>query len=91
MSDLKLFNVQYGKAVELNNSNVVKERNIQRLVEENSEILLNIRFLKSEHAFKADDGHNARIDTLGLDENNCPVIIEYKRDSKDTVINQGIF
>lgn len=91
MSDLKLFNVQYGKAVELNNSNVVKERNIQRLVEENSEILLNIRFLKSEHAFKADDGHNARIDTLGLDENNCPVIIEYKRDSKDTVINQGLF
>lgn len=91
MSDLKLFNVQNGKAVELNNSNVAKERNIQRLVEENSEILLNIRFLKSEHAFKADDGHNARIDTLGLDENNCPVIIEYKRDSKDTVINQGLF
>ena len=48
-------------------------------------------FLKTEHSFKAEDGHNARIDSLGLDENNCPVIIEYKRDGKDTVINQGLF
>ena len=91
MSDLKLFNIKSGKAVELNSLIVSKERNIQRLVEENSETLLNVRFLKSEHAFKAEDGHNARIDTLGLDENNCPVIIEYKRDSKDTVIDQGLF
>ena len=91
VSDLKLFSVKNGKAVELGNSVVAKERNIQRLVEENSATLLNVRFLKTEHAFKAEDGHNARIDTLGLDENNCPVIIEYKRDSKDTVINQGLF
>lgn len=91
MSDLKLFNIKSGKAVELNGSLVAKERNIQRLVEENSETLLNVRFLKTEHAFEAEDGHNARIDSLGLDENNCPVIIEYKRDGKDTVINQGLF
>ena len=91
MSDLKLFNIQNEKAIELNTSAVAKERNIQKLVEENSETLLNVRFLKTEHAFKAEDGHNARIDTLGLDENNCPVIIEYKKDSKDTVINQGLF
>lgn len=91
MSDLKLFNIKSGKAVELSNSAVAKERNIQRLVEENCETLLNVRFLKTEHSFKAEDGHNARIDTLGLDENNCPVIIEYKRDSKDTVIDQGLF
>ena len=91
MSDLKLFNIKSGKAIELNSSLVAKERNIQRLVEENSETLLNVRFLKTEHAFEAEDGHNARIDSLGLDENNCPVIIEYKRDGKDTVINQGLF
>ena len=34
MSDLKLFNIQDGKAIELNTSIVAKERNIQRLVEE---------------------------------------------------------
>lgn len=91
MSDLKLFNINTGKAIEVNSTIVAKERNIQRLIEENCETLLSVRFLKTEHAFKADDGHNARIDTLGLDENNCPVIIEYKRDGKDTIINQGLF
>lgn len=73
MSDLKLFNINTGKAIEVNSTIVAKERNIQRLIEENCETLLSVRFLKTEHAFKADDGHNARIDTLGLDENNCPV------------------
>ena len=35
--------------------------------------------------------HGGRIDTLGLDENNSPVIIEYKRTSNENVINQGLF
>ncbi|HEV7926223.1 MAG TPA: DUF5655 domain-containing protein, partial [Verrucomicrobiae bacterium] len=35
--------------------------------------------------------HGGRIDTLGLDENNCPVIIEYKRSSHENVINQGLY
>lgn len=77
MSDLKLFNLQSGSAIALNAVSVAKESNIQRIVEENSETLLNVRFLKSEHQFNADDGHNARINILELDENNCPVIIEY--------------
>ena len=89
MSDLKLFSIKTGKAIELSNSVVAKERNIQRLVEENSETLLNVRFLKTEHSFKAEDSHNARIDSLGLDENNCPVIFEYKCHSNENVINQG--
>jgi predicted transport protein len=35
--------------------------------------------------------HGGRIDTLGLDENNCPVIIEYKRSSNENIINQGLY
>ncbi len=35
--------------------------------------------------------HRGRIDTLGIDENNCPVIIEYKRALNENVINQGLF
>ena len=31
------------------------------------------------------------IDTLGIDENFCPTIIEYKRTSNANVINQGLF
>lgn len=35
--------------------------------------------------------HAGRIDTLGIDENFCPTIIEYKRNSNANVINQGLF
>lgn len=35
--------------------------------------------------------NGARIDTLGLDENGCPVILEYKRASNENVINQGLY
>lgn len=31
------------------------------------------------------------MDTLGIDENGCPVIIEYKRATNENVINQGLF
>ena len=31
------------------------------------------------------------MDTLGIDENNSPVVIEYKRSSNENVINQGLF
>ena len=31
------------------------------------------------------------MDTLGIDENNAPVVIEYKRASNENVINQGLF
>jgi predicted transport protein len=35
--------------------------------------------------------HGGRIDTLGHDENGCPVIIEYKRAVNENIINQGLF
>ncbi|MCA0889083.1 DUF5655 domain-containing protein [Qipengyuania flava] len=53
---------------------------------ENLEALLGVRFLASE--YRITDG---RMDTLGIDENDAPVIIEYKRSSNENVINQGLF
>jgi predicted transport protein len=35
--------------------------------------------------------HGGRIDTLGIDENGSPVIIEYKRAANQNVINQGLY
>ena len=46
-----------------------------------------MRFLASE--FTTSNG--GRIDTLGIDENDCPVIIEYKRAVNENVVNQGLF
>jgi predicted transport protein len=48
-----------------------------------------VRFLETEYS--TGKTHGGRIDTLGLDENNCPVILEYKRSSGENVINQGLF
>ena len=31
------------------------------------------------------------MDSIGIDENNCPVIVEYKRSSNENIINQGLF
>lgn len=89
MSDLKVFHIDGGSTSEIEGSSSVLERTLQRLIENNLYSLLSIHFLKSEHS----TGHNhaGRIDTLGLDENICPVIIEYKRSVNQNVINQGLF
>jgi predicted transport protein len=53
---------------------------------DNLETLLGIRFLAKE--YQTTDG---RIDTLGLDENSAPVIIEYKWKQNEEVLSQGLF
>ncbi|RMH41336.1 MAG: DUF91 domain-containing protein [Gammaproteobacteria bacterium] len=74
---------------QLPSSTAQRERNLQRLIERNLEKVLGVRFIASE--FTTGDRQRGRIDTLGLDENGTPTIIEYKKTSKDTVINQGLF
>ena len=89
MSDLKLFRIDNGVATELGGSHALLERHLQRVVEANMQTLLEVRFLASEYT--TGKRHNGRIDTLGIDENGSPVIVEYKRTRNDNVINQGLF
>ena len=89
MSDIKLFRLAAGKAVELRGDASDLERPLQTLIENNLEPLLGIRFLATEYS--TGKTHAGRIDTLGLDENDCPVIVEYKRSVGENVINQGLF
>ena len=65
------------------------EREIQRLLEDNLETVFGIRFVVSEYPIG--EKHAGRIDSLGLDENNTPVIIEYKLSSSVNVIAQSLF
>ena len=51
--------------------------------------MLGITFLESEYS--TGKTHGGRIDTLGIDENGFPVIIEYKRAINENVINQGLY
>src|SRR5947207_6625433 len=89
MSDIKLFKVSNGSAQELKGASIAVEKTIQTLIENHLEAFLGIRFLKTEHA--TGKTHGGRIDTLGIDENGSPVIIEYKRALNENVINQGLF
>ncbi|RQO59695.1 DUF91 domain-containing protein [Paucibacter sp. KBW04] len=89
MSDIKLFRLQSGRATELQGDASDLEKPLQNLIEANLETLLGIRFLATEYS--TGKTHGGRIDTLGLDENHCPVILEYKRSVGENVINQGLF
>jgi hypothetical protein len=89
MSDIKLFRLQSGKAKEIQGVASGLEKPLQSLLEQNLEELLGVKFLASEHS--TGKTHAGRIDTLGIDEDSCPVILEYKRSIGENVINQGLF
>lgn len=86
MNELRLFFLDGRIARESHVEPYGLERDVQALFEENLETLLGVRFVASEFAA----GPGNRIDTLGIDENGFPVVIEYKLDRNRTVINQGV-
>lgn len=89
MSDLKLFRLANNSAIEVLGTGLALEKSLQTLIEKNLETFLGVRFLASE--FSTGSDHGGRMDTLGMDENGYPVIIEYKRSTNMNVINQGLF
>lgn len=86
MSDIKLFKYENG-VQQLVATKFTLERELQSIIEQNMPTFFGATFLKSEYI----TSHGGRIDSLGVDENNCPVIFEYKRSSNENVINQGLF
>ena len=85
MADIKLFDIK-GIVQELPSKQVAVEKDLQKLLEENMQTFFGVTFLKSEYRIT-----NGRMDSIGIDENNCPVIFEYKRSVNENVINQGLF
>ena len=85
MADIKLFDIS-GVVQELPSKQVALEKDLQKLLEENMFAIFVVTFLKSEYKIT-----NGRMDSIGIDENNCPVIFEYKRSVNENVINQGLF
>tara|TARA_B110000908_G_scaffold169629_1_gene227188 strand:- start:818 stop:1732 length:915 start_codon:yes stop_codon:yes gene_type:complete len=82
---MKLFNINNKNLDFVKENPFKKEREIQSLIEKNIENIFNLEFIKSE--FSID---KFRIDTLAFDkETNSFVIIEYKKGSSYSVIDQG--
>jgi len=81
-----IFKVQSGKLKKLNIISLDKEKNLQSLLETNLMEALELRFLATEFVTTA----GGRIDSVAIDANGAPVIIEYKRNRNDNVINQAL-
>ena len=78
-----------GGAIQVKTSEFSTERQLQKLFENNLESLLGVRFISSE--FHTGEQHRGRIDTIGLDQDNNPTIVEYKKSSSEDILSQGLF
>ena len=85
MSEIKLFQIS-GQVKELKSTSATVEKELQNKIENNMFEFFGVRFLSSEYRID-----NGRMDSIGIDENNCPVIFEYKCHTNENVINQGLF
>ncbi|PWK65131.1 putative transport protein [Streptomyces sp. CG 926] len=88
VSTLRLFSTK-GGVTEVAPRLADEEAEVQALVEGAMEAMLGVWFLATEYV--TGPVHGGRIDSLGLDENGAPVIVEYKRATDPGVINQGLF
>lgn len=89
MAELMLFQRDAdGRDIEVPGFTVALEAELQGRVEASLDRLLGIRFLASE--YPPGPWHRGRIDTLGLDENGAPVVIEFKKGSDSGVLSQAV-
>lgn len=89
MNNIKLFKITGDDAKELDGYFARMERELQAIVERHLQNLFGINLLAHEYA--TGRSHPGQIDALGIDENFCPVIIEFKRRNNENVITQGLY
>lgn len=83
---MPIFRNSDGKLKKLNAQALDKEKSLQLLLESNLTEVLDLKFLATEYPTT----FGGRIDTLAVDSGGAPVIIEYKRNKNDNVINQSL-
>lgn len=86
---MPLYQIKHQKVNQFKPFSFKNGRELQKLFETNLEELLGVRFVASE--FTTGDRQRGRIDSLGVDQDGTPVIVEYKKSGKENVINQGLF
>lgn len=83
---MPVFIQQEGKLKKLRAESLTKEKSLQLLIEQNLWEVLEMHFLATEYQTTS----GGRIDTLAVDVNGAPVIIEYKLNKNENVINQAL-
>lgn len=82
---MPIFKNKKGILEQVQEEKIKLEKDIQKITEDNLEIIFGLKFISSEFSLS-----NFRLDTLAFDENTKSfVIVEYKRDRSFSVIDQG--
>ena len=87
-AELPIFKICEGKLQKIEPTRFAgKEKQLQKLVEKNLDKIFDMTFIGTEYP----TSHGGRIDTLALDRERRPVIIEYKEDKSSTILLQGLY
>ncbi|RDC66020.1 DUF5655 domain-containing protein [Adhaeribacter pallidiroseus] len=83
---MPIFQENNGQLKKLKINTLTKEKSLQLLIEQNLLEVLDMHLLATEYSTT----FGGRIDTLAVDMDGAPVIIEYKLNRNDNVINQAL-
>ncbi|TWU27553.1 DUF5655 domain-containing protein [Bythopirellula polymerisocia] len=86
---MPLFTIARESLSAVEQTNFAIEKTLQNLIEANLQTVFNCRLIASE--FSTGQQHAGRIDTLGLSEDNNPVIIEYKKVESSELVTQSLY
>ena len=86
---MALYQINNNKISQINILEFKNEKELQTLCENNLEELFQVRFIRTEFPFA--DEYSGRLDTIGIDKEGNPVIIEYKLGQNSSVISQCLF
>ncbi|MBT4540807.1 DUF91 domain-containing protein [Candidatus Woesearchaeota archaeon] len=82
---MAIFKISNTKLSVIEEESIKLEKDLQKLTEENLDVIFGFKFISSEFAIQ-----KFRLDTLAFDEETKSfVIIEYKRDRSFSVVDQG--
>jgi predicted transport protein len=83
---MALYKIDNGKVSLIQHIEFDSEAHLQKIIDENLEDITGVRLIESQYPIP-----NGRLDALGIDEQNVPVVIEYKWKSDPGAIIQGLF
>lgn len=82
---MSIYKINDNKLNLISKEDILLEKHLQKLTEENLELLFDLKFIRSEYQL-----NKLRLDTLAFnEETNSFVILEYKKDSSFSLIDQG--
>jgi len=83
---MPLFKLKDNRVMKVNSCEFRNEAELEKLMKDNLDELTGIKLLEEQYPIP-----NGRIDTLGIDEDNVPVVIEYKWVKDPGALIQGLF